>query len=237
MSASTLNFLDPNGTDVVPIAPELMGDQGLPPRSNNTADSSSIAHPGATDGDASNSAHGGASGAPVPDYPGFASSNARGGDAPQAWPDQDQYAPPWDEAEYHTFPQHPPTDPDTLAHPPADVEAMDDGSKDHEHAEGDEGGDGEGDGERKKKRPRVTKPRKSKIDKEDPLDGVDVEWEDPSQDPKTGPVFIHPPPGTAQACVRCHRIKRKCDQARPRCQGCGKADVPCVFELSPATST
>jgi hypothetical protein len=63
-----------------------------------------------------------------------------------------------------------------------------------------------------------------------------MEYAHPSRDPKLGPVFVHPPKEAAQACVRCHRIKRKCDAGRPRCKGCEKADVPCVFELSPATS-
>ena len=91
-----------------------------------------------------------------------------------------------------------------------------------------------------RKRSRVSKPRQSRgggDGKDDILDGMaDVEYEDPMQDPKAGPIFVHPPQGAAQACVRCHRIKRKCDNARPRCAGCSKADVACVFELSPATS-
>ncbi|RXK40294.1 hypothetical protein M231_02408 [Tremella mesenterica] len=64
----------------------------------------------------------------------------------------------------------------------------------------------------------------------------EVEYSHPSQDPKLGPVFVHPGPNASQACVRCHRIKRKCDTNKPRCMGCTKADVPCVFELTPATS-
>ena len=60
--------------------------------------------------------------------------------------------------------------------------------------------------------------------------------EDPSGNYIPGPVFVHPPVGATQACVRCHRIKRKCDNARPKCAGCSKARVACVFELSPATS-
>ena len=93
--------------------------------------------------------------------------------------------------------------------------------------------------QRGRKRPRASKPRasKGKEDVVDILDGsAEVEYEDPSHDYKMGPVFVHPPAGTAQACVRCHRIKRKCDNAKPRCAGCGKADVPCVYELNSATS-
>jgi hypothetical protein len=73
---------------------------------------------------------------------------------------------------------------------------------------------------------------------EDMLEGIEGEltFENPSGDPTTGLVYVHPPKGTAQACVRCHKVKRKCDNGRPRCAACTKADVACVFELSPATS-
>lgn len=84
----------------------------------------------------------------------------------------------------------------------------------------------------KKKR---TKPRQSHAGEPDLPEG-ELEYMHPSQDPKLGPVFVHPGPNAAQACVRCHRIKRKCDTGKPRCAGCTKADVPCVFELTPATS-
>lgn len=67
-------------------------------------------------------------------------------------------------------------------------------------------------------------------------EGAEVEYADPDGDTTRGPVFIHPPKGAVQACVRCHRIKRKCDGASPRCASCTRADVPCVFELSAATS-
>ncbi|GMK58567.1 hypothetical protein CspeluHIS016_0600090 [Cutaneotrichosporon spelunceum] len=68
-------------------------------------------------------------------------------------------------------------------------------------------------------------------------DDAEVEYADPDGDTTRGPVFVHPPKGAVQACVRCHRIKRKCDSAFPRCASCTRADVPCVFELSAATST
>lgn len=67
-------------------------------------------------------------------------------------------------------------------------------------------------------------------------EGAQVEYEDASGDPSRGPVFIHPPKGSVQACVRCHRIKRKCDGLWPRCKSCERSDVACVFELNPATS-
>ncbi|ORX35941.1 fungal-specific transcription factor domain-domain-containing protein [Kockovaella imperatae] len=91
-----------------------------------------------------------------------------------------------------------------------------------------------------RKRPRASKPRMSKS-KENTINGLEVgfeyDYEDPSSDYKAGVVFRHPKPGAApQACERCHKIKRKCDNARPRCAGCSKADEPCVFDLSPATS-
>jgi len=63
-----------------------------------------------------------------------------------------------------------------------------------------------------------------------------AEYEDPNGDWRSGVVYVHPAATANQACVRCHRIKRKCDNARPRCAGCWKADTPCVFEISPATA-
>lgn len=63
-----------------------------------------------------------------------------------------------------------------------------------------------------------------------------AEYEDPAGDWRSGVVYVHPAATANQACVRCHRIKRKCDNARPRCAGCWKADTPCVFEISPATA-
>ena len=56
-----------------------------------------------------------------------------------------------------------------------------------------------------------------------------AEYEDPGGDFRAGAVYVHPPSSVNQACVRCHRIKRKCDNAKPRCTGCWKADTPCVF--------
>lgn len=216
LSSTTLSSAlgtDPN----VPIAPELIGEGGMPPDSKKSP---------ALDPQLTSAAQN----VPGSGYPGFANSNARGDDQPwgEGGDDYSRTASDWQNNyradEYH-YAQH--------------EGGLVEGNN-GEHVEmtnaqvEDDGGE---EGRKPKKRPRVSKPRQSKIDKEDPLAGAQVEWEDPSQDPKAGPVFIHPPPGTAQACVRCHRIKRKCDQARPRCQGCGKADVPCVFELSPATST
>ena len=69
-----------------------------------------------------------------------------------------------------------------------------------------------------------------------PPNAEEYDREDPSGIHTLEPVFVHPPVGATQACVRCHRIKRKCDNARPQCAGCSKAHVACVFELSPATS-
>ena len=216
LSSTTLSSaLGGDGT--VPIAPELIGEGGMPP--DNGKKSPALDPQLATAGQ----------NVPGPGYPGFANSNARGDDQPwgEGGDDYSRTATEWQTDyrtdEYH-YGQH------GAAHVEGNNENLDVSATQAE----DDGGE---DGRKPKKRPRVSKPRQSKIDKEDPLAGAQVEWEDPSQDPKAGPVFIHPPPGTAQACVRCHRIKRKCDQARPRCQGCGKADVPCVFELSPATST
>ncbi|WWC58723.1 uncharacterized protein I303_101267 [Kwoniella dejecticola CBS 10117] len=101
----------------------------------------------------------------------------------------------------------------------------------------------DGDKPKPRKRARVSKPRQSKDGrnggvKDDgiPEEGI-LDYADPSGDFKLGPVYVHPPKGAAQACVRCHKIKRKCDNARPRCAGCSKADVACVFELSPATAS
>jgi hypothetical protein len=106
------------------------------------------------------------------------------------------------------------------------------------------------------------------------LQGRSIEYSTaPLEDTRHGPVYIHPPQGTVQACVRCHGIKRKCEALvwrlrtetdvvgdasfesgsanmfhlhgagagsiiweKPRCSGCDKADVPCVFELGAASS-
>lgn len=61
-----------------------------------------------------------------------------------------------------------------------------------------------------------------------------------------GPVFVHPAPGTVQACIRCHTIKRKCEAlefdndtqvwTKAKCSGCEKSGIPCVFELAAASS-
>nr|ODO02745.1 hypothetical protein L204_01484 [Cryptococcus depauperatus CBS 7855] len=88
-----------------------------------------------------------------------------------------------------------------------------------------------------RKRARQTKSRdRNGVDEHGlPEDGV-LDFGHPSGNFKLGPVFIHPPKGAAQACVRCHKIKRKCDGGKPRCAGCSKADVACVFEINSATS-
>jgi hypothetical protein len=161
---------------------------------------------------------------PSSDYPSFASSNERGGDV--QWDNAQSFADAtnqqWGESDYG-YDQPAAAD---------NAQAVDG----QEHADGIDTSSPKEDNPKPKKRPRVSKPRAPKVEKEEPLDFSQMEFENPDQDPKNGPVFIHPAPGTAQACVRCHRIKRKCDQARPRCAGCSKSDVPCVFELSPATS-
>lgn len=68
-------------------------------------------------------------------------------------------------------------------------------------------------------------------------EGQLAEYEDPSGDFRTGAIFVHALPNTAQACMRCHMVKRKCDNVRPRCTGCAKVDEPCAYEMSPATTT
>ena len=67
-------------------------------------------------------------------------------------------------------------------------------------------------------------------------EGMPAEYEDPTGDFRTGVIYVHAPPSTPQACMRCHAIKRKCDNRRPRCTGCEKADEPCAYEMNPATS-
>lgn len=66
--------------------------------------------------------------------------------------------------------------------------------------------------------------------------GMVTEYEDPSGDFRTGVVYVHAGPTASQACMRCHAIKRKCDNARPRCAGCTKADEACAYEMNPATT-
>ena len=218
----------------IQIAPELMGEQGLPPsdqpsqqqqqhsNATSTRRTPQPDPPTAQDG-------------PSEGYPGFASSNARGGDSDpnNQWDAAvygtgltDKGLPPWANA-YYTYPSDPssalPTVETTLAAAAQEGKDVSGEMTDQE-------------GPKSKKRPRPSKPRQSKIDKEPLVDIADMIFENNEQDIRTGPVFVHSPAGTAQACIRCHRIKRKCDQARPRCQGCSKADVACVYELSPATS-
>jgi hypothetical protein len=164
----------------VPIAPELMGAEGLPPkRRGSDPPSSGYA---------------------------FQSSSAR---------DEGHWAYPRPQSQARS------------------VHPWEDGYRDHGAYPPLEMPDDESPKAKPRKRARVSKGETSP---ENDLEG-EHDFEHPSGDFRMGPVFVHPPKGTAQACVRCHRIKRKCDNARPRCAGCGKADVACVFELSPATST
>lgn len=190
------------------IAPELMGEAGQPPTTDTPHRDSPI------DTQQPSSA-----------YPNYANSNARGGDedAGAAWDTTQTYGATdrqWDESEYTYDPNQPTV-----------TTAGEDTTLQNEHTS-----PGKDENPKPKKRPRVSRPRVPKRQGEELLDFSQMVFENPEQDVKTGPMFIHPPPETAQACVRCHRIKRKCDQARPRCAGCSKSDVPCVFELSPATS-
>jgi hypothetical protein len=67
-------------------------------------------------------------------------------------------------------------------------------------------------------------------------EATNAEYEDPGRDYRAGAVFTYPASGANQACMRCHQIKRKCDNARPRCTTCSKSDMPCIFEMSPATA-
>lgn len=66
--------------------------------------------------------------------------------------------------------------------------------------------------------------------------GAVTEYEDPSHDFRAGVIYVHAGPTAAQACMRCHAIKRKCDNNRPRCSGCSKSDEPCAYEMNPATT-
>lgn len=168
----------------VPIAPELMGVDGLPPDRRVSYDE--VTYPGSSFND-----HTG--------YPGYQSSSARDD---SSWP----YPPPpisnhWSEGYRDAYPQ-PEPEPSSKGSGSGNV--------------------------RKRARPKL---------EPSPEQPGEYEHEHPSSDPKMGPVFIHPPKGAAQACERCHKIKRKCDNARPRCAGCSKADAACVFELNAATST
>ena len=67
-------------------------------------------------------------------------------------------------------------------------------------------------------------------------EGMPAEYEDPKGDFRTGVIYVHASATAAQACMRCHAIKRKCDNERPRCTGCSRADEPCAYEMNPATS-
>ncbi|WVW82313.1 hypothetical protein I302_104319 [Kwoniella bestiolae CBS 10118] len=224
---STLSAALENGSDPsMVIAPELMGEDGLPPNIKRRGSHS--------DHDAGDqSPHGINSN-------GYQSSSAR--DERSGWGNgsysaggNSRHPHPWEEG-YRDD-----------SHQQHDPEYSTSGLQDQDQppTEGDKDGENEdgskSDKPKPRKRARVSKPRQSKDNrngvKDDgiPEDGV-LDYADPSGDFKLGPVYIHPPKGAAQACVRCHKIKRKCDNAKPRCAGCNKADVACVFELSPATA-
>ncbi len=176
----------------VPIAPELMGSEGLPPDRR-----TSYKQP------------------PSPtSYPGYHPSSARDESAPWSYPPPSRSLHPWeDDCRDHPQSQPYPQPESDLNLPPSPKAKTQ---------------------PRKRARPKV---EPTSPDQEEQLGAREHEHEHPSGDPKMGPIFVHPPKGAAQACERCHRIKRKCDNARPRCAGCSKADVACVFELSAATST
>ncbi|OCF55457.1 hypothetical protein L486_06940 [Kwoniella mangroviensis CBS 10435] len=205
------------------IAPELMGEEGAAPNIKRRGSQSE--HEG------DESSHGINSN-------GYQSSSAReerAGWGNGSYTTGNRHPHPWEEG-YRDESHHDADYPSQTAIP------QDQPSNEGENKD-EEGNEDKGDKPKPRKRARVSKPRQSKDNpnngvKDDgiPEDGV-LDYADPSCDFKLGPVYIHPPKGAAQACVRCHKIKRKCDNAKPRCAGCNKADVACVFELSPATAS
>ncbi|OCF42302.1 hypothetical protein I317_03922 [Kwoniella heveanensis CBS 569] len=236
---STLSsVLDSSSNGSMMIAPELMGEEGLPPSIKRKAedDENGEAPSTGTDANKTNSSSNNNNNNTSSGSKGYQSSSARDEPASGArWgngetftEEGDGHSHPWEGGyrdEHRSQSQGPGP------------------SHEHGHAEGqkDENEDN-ADKPKPKKRARVSKPRQSKDRNGGPKDdGIPEEgvfdYADPSGDFKLGPVFVHPPKGAAQACVRCHKIKRKCDNARPRCAGCSKADVACVFELSPATES
>ncbi|WVQ97446.1 hypothetical protein IAU59_004559 [Kwoniella sp. CBS 9459] len=242
---STLSsVLDSSANGSMMIAPELMGEEGLPPsikrkatdEANDDGPSTGTAVTGGDSikNDNNNNNSKGYQSSSARDEPASGAADGAGG-----WSNGDNYpsgaerhAHPW-EGEYRD--EH---------------RSQSQGqASQHEHGQPQEGSNDDNnnnednaDKPKPKKRARVSKPRQSKDRNGGPKDdGIPEEgvfdYADPSGDYKLGPVFVHPPKGAAQACVRCHKIKRKCDNARPRCAGCSKADVACVFELSPATES
>ncbi|WVF70470.1 hypothetical protein IAT40_005260 [Kwoniella sp. CBS 6097] len=241
---STLSsVLDSSANGSMMIAPELMGEEGLPPsiKRKATDDDNGDASPTGADGDNGNNnninngnnSSKGYQSSSARDEP--ASGSGGWGNGENYPSGDDRHSHPWDEAyrdEHRSQSQGPAAQPGQPQ--PQSSEYPMEGSKDEN--------DDNGDKPKPKKRARVSKPRQSKASNGGPKDdGIPEEgvfdYADPSGDFKLGPVFVHPPKGAAQACVRCHKIKRKCDNARPRCAGCSKADVACVFELSPATES
>ncbi|WVR05894.1 hypothetical protein IAU60_002920 [Kwoniella sp. DSM 27419] len=231
---STLSaVLDGSTNGSMVIAPELMGEEGLPP-SIKRAGSESGQGPEPVPAPAGNQ---GSSG--------YQSSSARDertaadGEAANAgWNGGSGYA---NNRHHHPWEEQ---DPEYRDHPSASLQhgTNDYSSGSHNKDDGADDGDmDQGDKPKPKKRARVSKPRQSKDRNGVKDDGIPEEgvfdYADPSGDYHLGPIFVLPPPSAAQACVRCHKIKRKCDNARPRCAGCSKADVACVFELSPATAS
>ncbi|KAK8865930.1 hypothetical protein IAR55_001079 [Kwoniella newhampshirensis] len=215
---STLSAALANGSaSGMPIAPELLGDGGLPPDIDRRLSEPEDGEDG---------------GKQQPSFGGYQSSSARE-EGSRGWQGYTnppaRHHHPWEEG-YRDHTQPP------LSHPQPQP-TYDDGTTGNLSDEEEQ--------PKPRKRPRVSKPRQSKdrqnaggggpTDNGLPTEGV-LDFADPSGDLKLGPVFVHPPKGAAQACVRCHKIKRKCDNARPRCAGCSKADVACVFEISPATA-
>jgi hypothetical protein len=203
----------------VPIAPELMGDQGI------AQDQEFHVEDGQANGQ-------GQPNATSSSYPGYANSSLRGEAAEDGWVYEGDRngngtGQIWDEG-YST--QYP----DNTLEPPQPAQHANPSQRATPSPLPDE----QSDRKRKRSRNPTAKTRlpKSRLDKpDDPIEG-EMEYEHPSRDIRLGAVFVHPIAGSAQACVRCHRIKRKCEGGKPRCAGCTKADVACVFELSPATS-
>ncbi|TYJ51862.1 hypothetical protein B9479_007554 [Cryptococcus floricola] len=202
----------------IQIAPELMGDAGAPPDIPRTDQEHAQAAADATQ-----------------NFGSYQNSSARDDDF-RNWDNGSNGVPgqrtnPWDDG----YRDHP-----SRAHSPSGQNYSyndQSGASGHDGVN-DNGGDGS---DKPRKRARQSKPRgaveKNGLNADGlPEEGV-LDFAHPSGDFKLGPVFVHPPKNVAQACVRCHKIKRKCDNARPRCAGCGKADVACVFELNPATAS
>ncbi|WWC66271.1 uncharacterized protein I206_100172 [Kwoniella pini CBS 10737] len=228
---STLSAALENGSNSpMIIAPELMGEEGEPPTINRRSAEAGLDGTVVTN----NQDHGINSN-------GYQSSSAR--DEPSGYGsgvgnyshNGGRHHHPWEEG-YRD--QHEPLSSDYPQAPVDNADMADLGQGDLKVENGNDS-----DKPKPRKRARVSKPRQSKDGRNGGLkdDGIPEEgvldYADPSGDFKLGPVFVHPPKGAAQACVRCHKIKRKCDNARPRCAGCSKADVACVFELSPATAS